>query len=134
MEEKNEGIFSKGTILIVLILFMFSSRILDITWDIGKSLIYLILIIYGVNYLNPSLAKKIKEIITDFINIDSNGYFIKDTLSKLSSNVLSGIKSDEKPNIYVKTEQDMVTKNDTLRNKINRNLENIQETTNRRLS
>ena len=134
MEEKNEGIFSKGTILIVLILFMFSSRILDITWDIGKSLIYLILIIYGVNYLNPSLAKKIKEIITDFINIDSNGYFIKDTLSKLSSNVLSGIKSDEKPNIYVKTEQYMVTKNDTLRNKINRNLENIQETTNRRLS
>jgi hypothetical protein len=134
MEEKNEGVFSKGTILIVLILFMFSSRILDITWDIGKSLIYLILIIYGVNYLNPSLAKKIKEIITDFINIDSNGYFIKDTLSKLSSNVLNGIKSDEKSNIPVKTEQDMVIKNDILRNEINRNLENISVTSNRKLS
>lgn len=134
MEEKNDGVFTKGTILIVLILFMFSSRILDITWDIGKSLIYLILIIYGINYLNPSLARKIKEIITDFINIDSNGYFIKDTLSKLSTNVLNGIKSEEKPDINVKTEQDIVTKNDDLKNITNRNLQNIQETTNRKLS
>lgn len=134
MEEKMEGKFSKGSILIVLILFMFSSRILDITWDIGKSLIYLILIIYGINYLNPSFANKIKEIIIEFINIDSNGNFIKNTLSNLSINVLNGIKSEEKPNIAVKTELDVVQKNDTLRNEINRNLQYIQETTNRKLS
>jgi hypothetical protein len=120
MEEKNEGIYSKGTILIVLILFMFSSRILDIAWDIGKSLIYLILVIYVVNYLNPSLASKIKEIIIEFIDINSNGNFIKNTLSKLSTNILNGIKSEEKPNIAVKTELDVVQKNDTL---VNRNLQ-----------
>ncbi len=131
MEEKMEGKFSKGTILIVLILFMFSSRLLDITWDIGKSLIYLILIIYGINYLNPSLANKIKEIIIEFIDINSNGNFIKNTLSKLSTNILNGIKSEEKPNIAVKTELDVVQKNDTL---VNRNLQYIQETTNRKLS
>ncbi len=124
MEEKNEGIFTKGTILIIFILFMFSSKILDITWDIGKSLFYLILIIYGINYLNPELANKIKEIIIDLINIDSNGFFIKDTLSKLSSNVLN----------VIKTEQDMVPKNDVFRNDTNRNLQNIPDTTNRRLS
>lgn len=145
MEERNEGILTKGTILIVLILFMFSSKILNIAWDIGKSLIYLILIIYGINYLNPNLAKKIKEIIIDFINIDSNGYFIKDILSKLSTNILNNtlpesynqrqcVKSVENSNIHIKTEQDIVLKNDTLRNETNRNLQNIQETTNRRLS
>jgi len=120
--KKNEELFNKGTILIVLILFMFSSRILDIIWDICKSLIYLILIIYFINYLNPILANKIKEIITDFIDID--------TLSKLSTDVIYKITS----NIYVKSKQDMIIQNDTLRNKINRNLGNINQTTNRKLS
>jgi hypothetical protein len=132
MEEKNEGLITKGNILIVFILFMFSSRLLDITWDIGKSLIYLILIINGVNYINPVLAKKIKEIITDFINIDSNGYFIKDTLSKISSTVLNGIKTDGDINIITKSEKDVVIQNDDLRN--DRNLQNISNTNNRKLS
>lgn len=122
MKKNKEMFSSKGTILIILILFMFSSRILDIIWDICKSLIYLILIIYFINYLNPILAKKIKEIINDFIDID--------TLSKLSTAIIYKITS----NIYVKSNQDMIIQNDTFRNKINRNLENINQTTNRKLS
>jgi hypothetical protein len=143
MEEKNDEIFTKETILIILILFMFSSKILDIVLDIGKSLIYLILIIYGVNYLNPILGKKIKEIINDFINIDSDSYFIKDILSKISTNILNSINSEEKNNVYTKTEQPNIAKN-TFEKKqtffpnettqTNRNLQNIPETTNRKLS
>jgi hypothetical protein len=122
MEEKDSGTFTKGTVLIVFILFMFSSRLLDIAWDIGKSLIYLIIIIYGVNYLNPSLASKIKEIITDFINIDSNGYFIKDTLAKLSTDVLSEIKIENKPNMSLKTQEDVVAKPDNFKQIPNRTI------------
>lgn len=140
MEEKNDEIFTKGTLLIILILFMFSSKILDITWNIGKSLIYLILIIYGINYLNPILGKKIKEIINDFINIDSNSYFIKDTLSKISTNILNSINTYDKTNTYINPEQYMIPKNDTIilnvshSNETNRNLQNTVDTTNRKLS
>jgi len=133
MEEKNDEIFTKETILIILILFMFSSKILDIVLDIGKSLIYLILIIYGVNYLNPILGKKIKEIINDFINIDSDSYFIKDTLSKISTNILNSINS-EQPNLAKNTFEinQSFFPNETTQT--NRNLQNIPETTNRKLS
>jgi hypothetical protein len=80
MEEKNRILFNKGSILIILILFMYSSNILDIVLDIGKLIIYLIIIIYIINYLNPSIAMKIKENIKDF-------------LPKPSTNILSNTKS-----------------------------------------
>ena len=158
MDENN---FTKGTILIVLILFMFSNKLLDLAWDISKSLLYLMLIIYCVNYLNPILGKKIKEIINDFINIDCNNNFISDLLSKLSFNILSLIKKTDDPTynsfknnnqenikIYeeneasLQSEMEQVRKLDVLEVLLphdlklidNRNLSNIGETNNRTLS
>ena len=87
--EQNHKTFSKGTILIILILFMFLPKIYNIVLNIVKQLFFLILIINGIKYFNPQISKQIKEIIIGLINIDSNGYFIKDILSKISGNVLN---------------------------------------------
>ncbi len=123
-KSKNNGSFDKGTILIVVILFMFSSKLLDIVWDIGKALIYIIVIIYCLNFLNPNIADKIKEIINDFINFDSNGVYkktgesnniFKNLLSKISSTVLNifkPAKSSKKEIIEEPSDQKVVIKHD----------------------
>ncbi len=119
-KSENNGSFDKGTILIVVILFMFSSKLLDIVWDIGKALIYIIVIIYCLNYLNPNIADKIKEIINDFINFDSNGVYkkngesnniFKNLISKISSTVLNifkPVKSTKKEIIEEPVDQKVV--------------------------
>jgi len=81
MEKNNLNVYNKLTIIIIIILFMISSNIRDITWNIGKSLLYIICILYLINYLNPIIANQIKEIIVDFINIGSESNFIKDVIS-----------------------------------------------------
>jgi len=84
---KSESL-DKGAILVIFLLFMFSSKLWDITWDIGISLLYLIIVIYFLNYVYPPLGTKIKEIIMDFINLDSNNSFLKDFLSDTSKQIL----------------------------------------------
>jgi len=91
MDKKNES-YSKGTILIILILFMFSSKLLNIVLDIGKSGLYIFLIIYCLNYLNPNIAKKIKEMLFDVINFGNNN-IIKNILSTISSFFLGIFKN-----------------------------------------
>ena len=91
MDKKNES-YSKGTILIILILFMFSSKLLNIVLDIGKSGLYVFLIIYCLNYLNPNIAKKIKEMLFDVINFGNNN-IIKNILSTISSFFLGIFKN-----------------------------------------
>ena len=142
MKERNNKLLSKGTLLIILILFMFSSKISDITWNIAKYFFYFILIINGVNYLNPSIAEQIKEIIIDLINIDSNGYFIKDILSKLSGIILNkpnnnlnlnlNLNDIPNDNLNGDTTVDMVPLNDTSINENYRNLHNDQSVTSTR--
>jgi predicted membrane protein len=101
--KSNNETFSKSTILIVVVLFMFSSKLLDIVWDIGKALLYIILIIYCLNFLNPDIANKIKEIINDFINFDTGGNILNNMVSRLSSTVLNIFKPSK---IKQKLQQD----------------------------
>jgi len=75
----------KSSLLIIVLLFMFSSKLWDIAWDIGKSLLYIIIIIYLISFVNPDLADNIKNIIHDFTNVNSNTGFISDLLAKLTS-------------------------------------------------
>ncbi len=91
-KKSNNNYIDKSTILIVAVLFMFSSKLLDIVWDIGKALIYIIVIVYCLNYINPDIANKIKEIINDFINFDTNGNIFKDIISRMSSTMLNLFK------------------------------------------
>lgn len=49
----------KGIIIIIIILIIFSSKLFDIVWDICKTLVCLIIIIYIIKYFNPALIEKI---------------------------------------------------------------------------
>jgi len=103
MENKNES-YSKGTILIIFILFMFSSKLLNFAFSIGKSIFYILLIFYFLNIFNPIIAKKIKEMIFDLLNFSDNN-IIKNILSIISSFIMNLIKKDEpilKKDIYKK--------------------------------
>ena len=74
----------KSSLLIIVLLFMFSSKLWDIAWDIGKSFLYIIIIIYLTSFVNQDLADKIKNIIHDFTDVNSNNNIITDLLAKLS--------------------------------------------------
>ena len=76
-------LLDKSSLLIIVLLFMFSSKLWDIAWDIGKSLLYIIIIIYLISFVNQDLADNIKNIIHDVTNVNSNNNFITDLLAKL---------------------------------------------------
>lgn len=78
----------KTSLLIIILLFMFSSKLWDIAWDIGKSLLYIIIIIYLISFINQDLANNIKNIIHDLTNINSNN-FLTDMFSKIFSQLKS---------------------------------------------
>jgi hypothetical protein len=128
---KNNYKLDKMTILLILILITFYDKLSFIIWDIGKSLIYIVLFLFGLSYLNKPFADTIKNIIYEIINIGSNN-FIKDTASTVSK----GIGTLVKP-LYNKSKiVDESNKNYTINNEIdnNRNLNNNSITTNRSLS
>ena len=102
--DKNNESYSKGTILIIILLFMFSSKIFNIVSTIGKSLIYIFIIIICLNILNPNIADKIKEILNDVINTGNNN-IIKNIISKIASFILGTIKKDKT------TDEDVIYKN-----------------------
>jgi hypothetical protein len=79
----------KSSLLIIVLLFMFSSKLWDIAWDIGKSFLYIIIIIYLTSFINQELADNIKNIIHDFTNVNSNNNIITDLLAKLSGSIKS---------------------------------------------
>lgn len=138
MDNNNES-YSKGTILIVLLLFMFSSKIFSIVSTIGKSLIYIFIIIICLNILNPNIAKKIKEILNNFINTGNNN-IIKNILSKIASFALGIIKKDETKDLDNKSLKKKKHKLETIAELDNskvsniRNLENQPNNIGRKLS
>ena len=79
----------KSSLLIIVLLFMFSSKLWDIAWDIGKSLLYIIIIIYLIGFVNQDLADNIKSIIHDFTNVNPNNSFVSDLLAKISGPIKS---------------------------------------------
>ncbi len=98
-KEPKGFLMDKSSLLIIVLLFMFSSKLWDIAWDIGKSLLYIIIILYLLSYINQDLADNIKNFIHDLTNIKSNNHFLTDLLAKLSK------KISELLNIQVKTEE-----------------------------
>ncbi len=77
----------KSSLLIIVLLFMFSSKLWDIAWDIGKSLLYIIVILYLISFVNQDLADNIKNIIHDFTNVNSSNNFVTDLIGKISGQV-----------------------------------------------
>jgi hypothetical protein len=77
-------------IIIILIIFLFSAKSWEITWDIGKALLFIIIGIYIMNILDKDLSNKVKKILTDIINTDQDS--IMDYISYISSYILNMIK------------------------------------------
>jgi hypothetical protein len=82
----------KSSLLIIVLLFMFSSKLWDIAWDIGKSLLYIIIIMYLISFVNQDLADNIKNIIHDFTNVNSSNNFVTDLIGKISGKVKNLLK------------------------------------------
>jgi uncharacterized protein YacL len=108
-----------GIIILVIVLLIFSSKIWDIMWDIGKSLIYIIIIIYILNYFSPTMAEKIKQILIDLIDINPKKNIIQEISSKITEISEKTINSE------------MI---EELNQKQNKNITNVGETNNRNLT
>jgi hypothetical protein len=138
MQENN---FNKSHVLIIFLLFLFSSKLWKISWSICKSLLYIIVIIYVLQIIDPSLSILLKENINNMININSENNFFKNILSKLAFLVKKGGKTILVPsnlnNISANYDSSNVNNfNNTPLNTFteNKNLENIGDSNNRTLT
>jgi hypothetical protein len=139
--KKDSNDFNKGNILIILLLVLFSSKVWDLIWDISKSILWIIIILYGLNYFNPTLGVKLKSIITDLIGTGTENKFIKDLLSNISKHILDILKSKEQnQNLEHEDKQPEKLKSTTLVSSdgeswvVNRQMDPINATGNRKLN
>ena len=77
---------SKEIIIIIILFFAFSGKIWNFMWKIGMSLVYIIVIIFILNSINPKVGNKVKEMFSDFINLDLNT--VKDIVANISKSGL----------------------------------------------
>ena len=76
-------------LLTLFVFFLLSNQLYNIIWEILKSIVYLMGILFGLNYLNPELAQNIRTYITNFISLDQA--FINNiatTASSVAGNLL----------------------------------------------
>lgn len=72
-----------NTILVIIIIILFSSKL----WDIGKGLLYILILIQVLKYINIPLGNSIKNLTNNIINY--NPEKIKRAASVLSKNISS---------------------------------------------
>jgi hypothetical protein len=97
----------QNTLIIIVILILLSSQLWSILWDIGKSSIYITILILILSYVNPAIADNVKNIIKRMINLDVS--LLKEGYSSLSEMLLSFFKKI--PNIVkVKPETKPINK------------------------
>ena len=114
-QESKPVSMDKSTLLIIVLLFMFSSKLWDIAWDIGKSILYIIIIMYLIGFVNQDLSNKIKEIINDFTNVNTSSNFISDLFSKLSFNMMDllNIKKEQLPQLINQVQPNIPSNQET---------------------
>jgi hypothetical protein len=88
---------SKEIIIIIILFFAFSGKIWNFMWKIGMSLVYIIVIIFILNSINPKVGNKVKEMFSDFINLDLNT--VKDIVANISKSGLSLLDKNKQENI-----------------------------------
>lgn len=137
---------SKETIIVIFLLFAFSGKLWDFMWKIGMALVYITVIIFILNSINPTLGNKVKEMFSDFVNLDFNT--VKNIVADISKSGLSMLKQEnninqeeninQENNIInqennTKEEYDNINDNNTMIEKIlNRNFINIGSNNNLR--
>ena len=87
----------KNTLLLIFILFLLSSQLLSITWDIGKASLYIVIILLILNSISPETATIIKNIFSRIINLDFS--LITGALSTISKFILSLFFKNNGPQI-----------------------------------
>ena len=87
----------KNTLLLIFILFLLSSQLLSITWDIGKASLYIVIILLILNSISPETATIIKNMFSRIINLDSS--LITGTLSTISKFILGLFFKNKGPQI-----------------------------------
>ena len=87
---------SKELIIIIILFFAFSGKIWNFMWKIGMSLVYIIVIIFILNSINPKAGNKVKEMFSDFINLDLNT--VKDIVTNISKSGLSLLDKNKNTN------------------------------------
>lgn len=113
----------KTTLIIIILMFMFSSRLWDIAWDIGKSLLYIIAIIYTINFINPDLSITLKNIIYELINVDNKNNFFLNILSK----IFTTLKSLPVFNIFKSNKNIIIDENSVISSSLNKPLLNVKQ-------
>jgi hypothetical protein len=88
---ETKQILNYNTIIIIILLFIFSSKIWNSIWEIGKSLVYAIIFLYLLNLVNPDIVQKIKKLFINYLttNYDTPNGILKNFLSKLANNLLN---------------------------------------------
>ena len=87
----------KNTLLLIFILFLLSSQLLSITWDIGKASLYIVIILLILNSISPETATIIKNIFSRIINLDFS--LITSALSTVSKFILGLFMKNNGPQI-----------------------------------
>lgn len=83
----------KNSLILIFVFFLLSNQLYNIVWEISKSLVYILVTIIGLNYLNPELSKKLKKYLINFINLDKTFILTNvNNVSNIAQNILNNIK------------------------------------------
>lgn len=77
----------KNTLIFIFVLFMISTKLWNVTWNIGTSLFYLVIAIIVLNSISPETSQDIKNFISRLINLDTS--LITNGLASLSKFLLN---------------------------------------------
>ena len=61
----------KNSLLLIFVLFLFSSQLWNISWNIGLSLFYIITTLSVLNLASPDSAISLKTMFIKLVNLDS---------------------------------------------------------------
>jgi hypothetical protein len=74
------------TLLVIFLLILISSQLWNIVWDMGKSALYLVIILLLLTYIDPNTADTIKKYGQRILGLDSK--LITESLSNASTFIL----------------------------------------------
>ena len=73
-----ENAINKTKLIIIILLFMFLSKIWNVVWHIGKIIVYIIIILFLINFINVDL-------FNNFTNISKYSDFLFELINKIIS-------------------------------------------------
>jgi len=102
----------KKSLLIIVILILISSQLWNILWDIGKSALYIVILLLALTYLSPDIAEEFRTVLKKIINLDYS--LISNSLSYISGFLLAAFGKLPK-NIKNLIQEEYNTNEETIR-------------------